>query len=152
MVRRLAIACATSSLLTFAVTFAACSGRYIDDDPVDAGADTTPAIDTTTIADVVDLEAADAWHKRFDAPFDPHDPPAEGAFPAPGGLCPEASCPAHTACDEVTGWCCAGRWREGRCTCGAGLGCAASEVCCLADAAAASPSCVASAVSCAVTP
>ena len=116
-----------------------CSGRIVYDEPahnatiVEAAPDTADkAIDTAPFDVFDDTQDPDAWWRRYpDALHDPIGAPLDGTYPAEGGLyCPGPACFANGLCDSLSGWCCGGHFREGRCVCGATLGCVPPQVCC----------------------
>jgi len=94
-----------------------CSARFIYDD-VDAAADS--GVDANDGAvDVV-----------YEAQVRYATPPPPGTYSPNGGLCPFAPCGPNSVCDEVSGWCCGGRWIGGACKCGDDVGCTPPAVCC----------------------
>jgi hypothetical protein len=96
-----------------------CSARFIYDD-VDAGDTGVDANDGAI--DVV-----------YDAQIRTATPPPPHTYSPNGGLCPFAPCGPNSVCDEVSGWCCGGRWIGGACKCGDDDGCMPPSVCCPAS-------------------
>lgn len=125
----------TFVVVTFACASCACTGRVIYDD-VDTGADDADVADT--------IDAAPEIH--YDAQIYPSTPPPPGTYSAGGGICPYVACGPNSICDEVSGWCCGGRWAKGACKCGDEDGCAPPAVCCPIDGGGAH--CVASVAAC----
>lgn len=84
--------------------------------------------------DVSSDGGVDAWWAMFDARFDPDAPPLPGEYPPKRYKCIDGyDCYDVGHCDDWTGWCCFGRQELGTtvCKCGATLGCAYPQVCCV---------------------
>lgn len=104
-------------LFVAAAGASACSGRFVYDD-ADAGD--------------ASLDGGDA---PSDVEADTHEvlvgvPPAGTYRPTNGGRCPFSTCGPNAICDELTGFCCGGRWVDDACKCGDDDGCTPPSVCC----------------------
>ena len=123
-------------VLVLVLACSGCAGRFVYDD-VDGG---DASIDTGTDA-AVDVV--------YEAQVRTATPPPHGTYSPNGGFCPFVACGPNAICDEVSGWCCGGRWVLGECKCGDSDGCAPPSVCCpAAGGPAGAGACVASVAAC----